>query len=184
MPDLSSIKEKAARGMNRAANAVGIERTNTQDSNTMDEIAEFCPKLTYQQRMIGFGSCFVLGYLITFTSFNYFEDLILGNPVPFVLVYTLGNIISLFSAMFLCGPKRQFKNMFDDKRKTTTIVYLSTLLLSIIVAFIPFESSIKLSILLLLLFVQFFSSIWYSLSYIPFARKAVKKCFRDNTENV
>ena len=88
MPDLSSIKEKAARGMNRAASAVGIERTNTQDSNTMDEIAEFCPKLTYQQRMIGFGSCFVLGYLITFTSFNYFEDLILGNPVPFVLVYS------------------------------------------------------------------------------------------------
>jgi len=85
--------------------------------------------------------------------------------------------------MFFCGPKRQFKNMFDEKRKIVTVIYLSTLFLSITVAFIKFDGSMKLSILILLLIVQFFSSIWYNLSYIPFARRAVKKCFRDNIEN-
>lgn len=179
---LASIKDKASAGMKRAASAVGIERNNSQDPNTLEELAEFCPKLTYQQRMIGFVSCFAIGYLITFASFNLFIDLIEGRPVPFVVVYTLGNIISLFSSMFLCGPKAQLKNMFDKKRKTVTIVYLSALLLSIIVCFIRMDSSLKLTILLLLLITQFFASIWYSLSYIPFARRAVKKCFRENVE--
>lgn len=32
-----------------------------------------------------------------------------NSPVPFVVVYTTGNILSLLSSMFLCGPKRQFK---------------------------------------------------------------------------
>jgi len=85
---LASIKNKASAGVNRAASAVGIQRTNTEDSNAMDELAESCPKLTYQQRMIGFCSCFVLGYFITFMSFNYFIELIEGNPVPFVIIYS------------------------------------------------------------------------------------------------
>jgi len=84
---LASIKSKASSGMNRAATAVGIQRTNTEDSNPMDELAEFCPQLTYQQRMIGFCTCFVLGYFITFASFRFFVDLIEGNPVPFVVLY-------------------------------------------------------------------------------------------------
>ena len=49
--------------------------------------------------------------------------------------------------MFLCGPKRQFKNMFDKKRKEVTIIYLSTLVLSIVVCFITFNKDIKLLIL-------------------------------------
>ena len=82
--------------------------------------------------------------------------------------------------MFLCGPKRQFKKMFDKKRKVVTIVYLSTLCLSIIICFITFNKSIKLAVLVLLLIVQMCASIWYSLSYIPFARRAVKKCFKNS----
>lgn len=85
---ISAIKSKASAGINKAATAVGIQRTATEDSNTLDELSEFCPKLTYQQRLIGFGACFVIGYLITFLSFNYFIDLIEGRPVPFVLIYS------------------------------------------------------------------------------------------------
>ncbi len=88
MPNIASIKEKATAGISRAASAVGIERNNSRDPDALDEISEFCPKLSYQQRMIGFGICFVVGYLITFTSFNYFIDLVEGRPVPFVVVYS------------------------------------------------------------------------------------------------
>jgi hypothetical protein len=49
--------------------------------------------------------------------------------------------------MFLCGPKRQFKNMFDKKRKGVTIVYLSTLFLSIVICFIKFNKDAKLGVL-------------------------------------
>lgn len=84
--------------------------------------------------------------------------------------------------MFLCGPRKQFKNMFDKKRKIATIVYLSTLATSIIICFIPFNQRSKLGILVILLIVQFLASIWYSLSYIPFARRAVKKCFKNTID--
>lgn len=180
MNAFAGIKDKASRSMDRAKSAVGIETRNSQDNNTLDELAEGCPQLTYQQRLIGFATCYILGYLITFMSFNFFIELVEGNPLPFVMLYTVGNIISLFSSMFLCGPKRQLKNMFDNKRKITTTVYLSTLFITIVVAFIPFEQTFKLIILVLLLLVQVCAATWYSLSYIPFARKAVLKCFRSS----
>jgi hypothetical protein len=173
---LATAREKASQSVKRAKRAVGI--IPEEEKTALDEMADMCPQLTYQQRMIGFGTCFTIGWLISCMSFNFFEELIAGDPVPFVILYSVGNIISLLSASFLCGPKRQLKRMFDDKRKITTIVYLSALVLCIIVAFIPMPSTIKLTILVLLLFVQFCASLWYSLSYIPLARRAVKKCFK------
>lgn len=175
---LATVREKAASSIKKAKSAVGITVPEENNTSMRDEMAEMCPQLTYQQRMAGFGVCFSLGWLISILSFNFFEDLILGNPVPFVIIYTLGNVISLCSSMFLCGPKRQFKRMFDDKRKITTIVYLSTLILAIIVCFIPFNNTVKLSILVILLVAQFLSSFWYTMSYIPFARKTIINCFK------
>jgi hypothetical protein len=85
----ASIKSKGSAALDKAKSAVGIESKNTQESTPIEDITEMCPQLTYQQRMIGFGACFVIGYLITFSSFNYFIDLIEGNPVPFVVIYTV-----------------------------------------------------------------------------------------------
>jgi hypothetical protein len=150
------------------------------------------------QRMMGFGICFGSGYLITFMSFSFFVQLVEGDPVPFVVVYTVGHILSLMSSMFLCGPKRQFKyvpkiifvvvgcpklvsihfslllhhrNMFDEKRRYTSIVFLSCLFATLVVVFIPFDGTIKLVLLLLLLVTQFSASLWYTLSYIPYGRR-------------
>jgi hypothetical protein len=97
----------------------------------------------------------------------------------FVTNKALGNIISLFSSLVVCGPKKLFKNMFDEMRKVVTMIYLSSLFVSIVVCFIKFNRDAKLVILLILLVVQLCSSVWYSLSYIPFARRAVKKCFKN-----
>ena len=255
---LSSIKDKASAGINRAKSAVGIQGSASQDSNAnsnalADEMADMCPKLTYQQRMIGFISCFFLGYLITFMSFNFFIDLIEGRPVPFVMIYSKFKLVhkervipvhscmhssaethtrltfasssyqtqqletsSLYSPqcssaapvdvsflrISLCiyntyfiklkglvsndqmfrfpSLPIEFKNMFDKKRKVVTIVYLTTLLISIIICFIKFNKDVKLLILVILLIVQLCASIWYSLSYIPFARRAAKKCFKNS----
>mmetsp|Transcript_19383 Transcript_19383/g.23092 ORF Transcript_19383/g.23092 Transcript_19383/m.23092 type:complete len:186 (+) Transcript_19383:108-665(+) len=183
MSALSSVRDKASNSIKRAGSAIGIRSSESSlDNGISDEMSEFCPKLTYQQRIYGFGTCFVVGYLITFLSFSFFVRLLEGNPLPFVFLYSAGNIISLLSSMFLCGPSRQFKNMFDEKRKVTTIVYLSALFTSIVICFINFAKGPKLTLLVLLLIVQFFASIWYSLSYIPFARRAVMKCFT-NTMN-
>jgi hypothetical protein len=102
---LASIKTKASAGINKAASAVGIQRTQTEDSNnnnTLEELSELCPQLTYQQRLIGFGTCFVLGYFITFMSFNYFMELIGGNPVPFVVLYSKSISVMMMMIMRCC----------------------------------------------------------------------------------
>lgn len=173
---LASVREKAKSGLNKAKSAVGMK--SPEDNTALDEITEMCPQLTYQQRIIGFATCFTIGWLISSMSFQFFRELVDGNPVPFVVIYSLGNIISLLASMFLCGPSRQLKRMFDDTRKVTTIIYLSALVLSIIICFIPFNASAKLGILVILIITQFFASLWYTLSYIPLARRAVIRCFK------
>ena len=117
--------------------------------------------------------------LITFMSFKFFIRLIEGYPIPFVVNYTTGNILSLLASMFLCGPQRQYKLMMDEKRKTTAMVYLSCLFFTIIMVFLPIERVIKLSLLLLLIFVQMCAQVWYTLSYIPLGRRTAKRTFRN-----
>lgn len=64
-----------------------------------------------------------------------------------------------------------FSNMFDEKRRETSIIYLSCLALTLIIIFIPLPSTFKLITLLLLTLTQFCASVWYSLSYIPYGRR-------------
>jgi hypothetical protein len=88
MPSLADIKDKAALGIGKAASAVGLETKLSEDiSEASNNETQLCPKLTFQQRIMGFGICFLLGYLITFGSFSLFIRLVLGDPIPFVVVY-------------------------------------------------------------------------------------------------
>ena len=141
------------------------------------KIFEFLPQ-NWTQRLIGFAVTFSVGYLITFMSFKFFVELVEGFPVPFALNYSFGNILSLASSWFLCGPRKQMKSMLDDRRRITSITYLSCLVCTLLVVFIPIKSGIKLFVLLLLLLTQFAASFWYSLSYVPYGRKTVLKVLK------
>lgn len=120
-------------------------------------------------------------------SFKFFVHLIEGNPVPFAVNYTVGNILATSASGFLCGPKRQFRNMFDDKRKMVTTVYLSCLATTLVVTFLPLLWALKLALLIALLITQCGANIWYSLSYVPYGRKTalrfVKKFLGINNSN-
>ena len=94
----------------------------------------------------------------------------------------------------MVGPCRQLKNMFHKKRVITTIVYLTFLILTLVVAFavrccaatpcFPRLRHLHLLTLqtgnipltLLCLVIQFAAFMWYCLSYIPFGRKMAKNC--------
>lgn len=65
--------------------------------------------------------------------------------------------------------------MFDEKRRQTSIIYLSCLGLNLLVIFLPLPSTMKLISLLLLMMTQFCASVWYSLSYIPYGRRAATR---------
>ena len=116
--------------------------------------------------------------MITFMSFKYFIRLIEGYPIPFAVNYTLGNVLAMSASGFLCGPKRQLRNMFDDKRKLVATVYISCLASTLVVTFIPLPSALKLLALIILLITQCGANIWYSLSYIPLGRKTALRLIK------
>lgn len=80
--------------------------------------------------------------------------------------------------MFLFGPWRQMKNMFAGKRIIATLVYLITLIATLVVAIVV--KSVPLVIVMII--IQFIALVWYTLSYIPYARNlvcnAITGCFR------
>lgn len=49
------------------------------------------PSLSYQTRVIGFGVCFGVGFLLSMLSTMY---LLSFNAINFAVLYTLGNILS------------------------------------------------------------------------------------------
>jgi hypothetical protein len=83
-----------------------------------------CPAMTYQQRIIGCVSCMLLGFFLSLGSLFRLVALIEGDPVPFAMMYSLGNIIGISSSCFLYGPWTQLKQMFAFTRIVTTTIYL------------------------------------------------------------
>ncbi|KAI8543097.1 hypothetical protein RHMOL_Rhmol08G0191800 [Rhododendron molle] len=75
--------------------------------------------------------------------------LVFFNPIKFGITFTFGNLLSLGSTAFLIGPKRQVTMMVD-----------------------PVHNKV---LTLLAIMLEFGALIWYSLSYIPFARSMVSK---------
>ncbi len=81
-----------------------------------EEVCSYCPALTWEQRITGCLLCILIGFLISMGSTFRLVQLVKGNPVPFAVMYTLGNIIGLASTCFLYGPWKQIKQMFAQTR--------------------------------------------------------------------
>ncbi|KAL4488939.1 hypothetical protein ABPG72_005726 [Tetrahymena utriculariae] len=126
------------------------------------------PQLSLKERLLGFGMCFILGTLISFLSFLPGKSL-----YATATLYSIGNVISITGTAFLVGFQRQLKNMKDKTRLVTTLVFLSSLTMTFVSVFV-----FKMKILVLIFVViQFLSYFWYTLSYIPFGRVILAKCF-------
>ncbi len=61
--------------------------------------------------------------------------------------------------------------MFDQTRIVSTCVFLVSMIATLICAF--YVDNVAL--IIILCFVQYFALIWYSLSYIPYARDVVTR---------
>lgn len=128
--------------------------------------------LSYSTRMKGFGISFGIGILLALLGclilmFNPF------NVTGFSVLYTLGNICAISSTCFLMGPLKQIKNMFAPTRIIATVVMFLSLVLVLMSAF--WWKKPVLSFIFCI--IEFFAFTWYGISYIPFARDAIIKCF-------
>ncbi|CAM9699549.1 unnamed protein product [Phaeothamnion confervicola] len=154
-------------------NIPGMSRST--EPTFQDEMCDMCPKLTYQQRVIGFAVCCVVGYFLSLLGVLL---LIGGGPAAirnFAVLYVFGNVIALCGTGFLIGPARQCKKMFHPTRRIAAVIYLSMLL----IVFIAAIAGAPVIVVLLLLIIQCCAAVWYSVSYIPYGRKAIVNCCKN-----
>ncbi|CAK63151.1 unnamed protein product (macronuclear) [Paramecium tetraurelia] len=135
-----------------------------------DPLDAVCPKLSYQQRLWGFLICSGIGWFLEFCAFISFFQ---GNGKEFAIIFSIGNLVAIMSTLFLSGPKDQCKKMADKSRLISTIIFFSTLIVTLVLAF-----ATDLTFLTLLMtLVQFCAYVWYVLSFIPFGQRMLKKFF-------
>jgi len=144
-------------------------RDEDEESGIVTQISD-ATSFSWSTRIKGFIICFVLGIVLSMLG-TFF--LFLPNGLTlFAIFYTFGNLIALASTCFLMGPFNQIKKMFAETRIIATIVMFVCMALTLMAALwwkIP-------GLAILFCIMQFCAMTWYSISYIPFARDAVKKC--------
>ena len=143
-----------------------IESEVEQTSLTKDTA---CPSLPEKFLKTGFCVGFLLGTLISVLGVMLFIYKICLEVYVFASLFTLGNICSLLSTLFLFGPKKQFKYMFQIKRIFATILCLICIVFIFVfcLAIYDNENGIHKIVLWCLVLVQYFSMYWYILSYFP-----------------
>ena len=126
-----------------------------------------CPSLTFKQRLC----CFLVTALIGFgiMIFNFSFSLNRNN----IILLTVGTCFSIASTFFLNGYKEQIKNMCEPVRATTSIVLVSSIVATLLIAICIPEYKTLYSICYI---IQMCASFWYILSYIPQAQNCFKKC--------
>jgi hypothetical protein len=68
-PTLDGIRQASSGAFDKAKLMVGLKATEEEESSQQSKLSSFvddaadllCPELSFQQRLIGFASCFVLG---------------------------------------------------------------------------------------------------------------------------
>jgi hypothetical protein len=142
--------------------------TEGDEPEVVDEEESLCFELTFKERVIGFAATYLFGLLCSVLSWFSF-----GDWKAFGILSTAGNLSSLGGTMFLMGPVRQLRRMFDPQRVVATVVMLTSMVGTFVAAmalksaFLTFICSI----------IQYLALIWYSLSYIPYARDIVIRFF-------
>lgn len=144
---------------------------DTEDRSGLSEVVE-ASTLSWGTRIKGFIACFAIGILCSLLG-----TFLLWVPRKglslFAVFYTLGNMASIGSTAFLMGPLKQLKRMFEPTRLIATILVLLCFALTLCSAFWWHKNALALIFCVL----QSLALTWYSLSFIPYARDAVKKCF-------
>lgn len=135
------------------------------------------PSLSFKERLIGFIICFLLGLIFQIMSMGSLVGVLLGRANKFAFLYTCGNIVSIFGTFFLVGPQRQFRNMSDPHRRNSSLIFLGSIVLTLISVYmfhskIAYYSLCYCSILLLYLVYNVIYPIWEGL-YCRYMQKSI-----------
>lgn len=126
--------------------------------------------MSYKTRLLGWLACSITGWLISLiVSFVF----VLSNfdVVAFALLYSLGQILNIAGSCFLSTPSGHLKAMGKKHRIIPSILYILSIIVTIVVAV---ATNIK-GLVFLFLIIQVVAYYWYTISFIPFGQKIIKK---------
>ncbi|OAY30136.1 vesicle transport protein SFT2B [Manihot esculenta] len=135
-----------------------------KEESLLDEESDDLCSLSPTQRMYAFAACLIAGLACMFLSLIVFV-----RPIKFAVLFTFGNVLAVGSTAFLIGLGRQLSMMFDSVRVYATAIYLGFVVISLICALLIHSKILTL----IAIICEICALIWYSLSYIPFARTMV-----------
>jgi len=124
--------------------------------------------LSRTTRLYGFGACLGVGFVLSILGSVL---LFLGQLLSFAVLYIMGTIVSLIGTGFLIGFFKQLKLMFKPVRVIASIVFLASIGLVLVAAFVLGNDILCL----IFVIIEYLAYTWYTLSYIPYARAAVTK---------
>ncbi|KAK0210360.1 Got1/Sft2-like family-domain-containing protein [Desarmillaria ectypa] len=124
--------------------------------------------LSRTTRLYGFIGCLVVGFVLSLLGSIL---LFIGQLGIFAVLYVMGTIVSLVGTGFLIGFFKQLKLMFKPVRVVATFVFLGSIVLVFIAAFVLNNDILCL----IFVIIEYLAYTWYTLSYIPYARAAVTK---------
>ncbi|XP_072970954.1 uncharacterized protein [Typha angustifolia] len=139
--------EKMSKALEKAKMLVGMEvDEEAAEEESSSFFDDFNRQCTLTTQQRLYGFAICLAAGLACT---FLSMLVFFNPVKFGITFTFGNLLALGSTAFLIGPKRQVFMMLD-----------------------PVHNKL---LTLLAIILEFGALVWYSLSYIPFARSIVSK---------
>ncbi|KAG7086568.1 hypothetical protein E1B28_002515 [Marasmius oreades] len=124
--------------------------------------------LSRKQRLYGFIACLAVGFLLSLLGTIL---LVLSFIVLFAILYALATVVALLGTGFLIGFFKQLKLMFKPVRIVATIIFLGSIGLVFVGAFVIGNGILCIVFVI----IQYLAYTWYTLSYIPYARSAVLK---------
>jgi hypothetical protein len=149
----------------------GTTPKNQEEEGLLDDFAEEC-KLTKRQRLYGALGCYAFGALCSFLS----TLMMWGGPKhvkQFAFFYTVGNLSSIGSSLFLVGPRRQLQVMCMPVRRVACCIWFGAMTATLVIA-IGFPRAGPVVIFLVM--IQYCAMLWYGASFVPYGRTILKKC--------
>lgn len=129
-----------------------------------------CGDLSYKTRIMGWLACSITGMVLSFIVSMVF---ILSDfdVVAYAILYSIGQILNIGGSCFLSTPSGHLKDMKKKSRIIPSCLYIGSIILTIVIAV---ATQIK-GLVLLFLVIQVFAYYWYTISFIPFGQKILKK---------
>ncbi|CAL4952403.1 unnamed protein product [Urochloa decumbens] len=141
----------------------GGDDEELQEESILGDTEDLC-SLSPLQRIYAFAACLVAGLALMILSF-----IVFARPIKFAVMFTFGNMLAVGSTAFVMGPQKQLRMMFDPVRLYATAIYVGCVLLALIFALWLHDKLLTL----IAIICEICALFWYSLSYIPFARRMV-----------